>query len=98
VVHDLVELRRQRCVDRRDRLLDRARKVAVERDRAGQRLLDQRLDEFLGAVRLRLFGRRYDLIEKSGDGSGVSGRGGAGRGGKIGNCSALLFGDPKFAG
>ena len=96
VVHDLVELGRQRGVDRRDRLLDRAREVAVERDRAGQRLLDQRLDEFLGAVRLGLLGRRNDLIEKSGDRSGFSG-GGGGRGGKIGNCSALLFGDAKFA-
>jgi hypothetical protein len=97
VVHDFVELDRQRCVNRRDRLLDRAREIAVERDRAGQRLLDQRLDEFLGAVRLGLLGRRNDLIEKAGDGSGFSG-GGGGRGGKIGNCSALLFGDPKFAG
>jgi hypothetical protein len=96
VVHDLVELGRQRCVDCRDRLLDRTREVAVERDRAGQRLLDQRLDEFLGAVGLGLPGRRNDLIEKPGTGSGFGG-GRGGRGGKIGNCSALLFGDPKFA-
>jgi hypothetical protein len=96
VVHDLVELGRQRRVDRGDRLLDCTREVAVERNRAGQGLLDQRLDEFLGTIRLGLPGRRNDLIEKSGGRSGFSG-GGGGRGGKIGNGSALLFGDPKFA-
>jgi hypothetical protein len=95
VVHDLVELGRQRCVDRRDCLLDRAREIAVERNRAGQRLLDQRLDEFLGTVRFGLPGRRNDLVKKSRR-SGFGG-GGGGRGGKIGNCSALLFGDAKFA-
>jgi hypothetical protein len=97
VVHDLVQLVRQFCVDRGDRLVDRAREIAVEGDRTGQRLLDQRFDEVLCAIRFRLLGRRYDLIEKSGGRSRVSG-GDSSRGGNIRNCSALLFGDPKFAG
>jgi hypothetical protein len=97
VVHDLVQLGRQLGVDRSDRLVDGTREIAVEGDRAGQRLLDQRLDEVLGAIRFCLPSRRNDLIEQSGDSSGFSG-GGSGRRGKIRNCSALLFGDPKFAG
>jgi len=56
-VHDLVELLREPGIDRGDRLVDRARQVAVERDRAGQCLLDQGLDEFLGPIGLGLLGR-----------------------------------------
>ena len=50
VMHDGIELRRHLRVDRRDRLVEGAREIAVESDRAGQRLLDEVLDEVLGAI------------------------------------------------
>jgi hypothetical protein len=62
VVHDLVELGGKPGVDRLDCLVDRARQIAVEGDRADQGLLDQRLDEFMSAVRLGLLGCRDDLF------------------------------------
>ena len=65
IVHDDVELLRQLGVDRRDRLVEGARQVAVERDRAGQGLLDQRLDQLLGTVGLRLLGVGNDLVEET---------------------------------
>jgi hypothetical protein len=49
-MNDFVELRGQLGVDSRDRLVDRARQVAVEGDRPGKRLFDQCLDKVLGAV------------------------------------------------
>jgi hypothetical protein len=92
VVNDLVELGRQLGVDRGDRLVDGARQIAIERDRADQRLLDQRLDEFLGTVGLGLLGRRDDLFEEAaGDRLGSGGRGGFGSNLEVGNGSALLL-------
>jgi hypothetical protein len=98
MVNDLVELRREPGVDRRDRLVNRARQVAVEGDGPGERLLDERFDEFLGAIRLGLLGRRNDLFQKPARDSGVGdGRSGVRRGMEIGNGSALPFVEPKFA-
>jgi len=48
VVHDLVELRGQLASDRGDRPVEGAGQVLVEGHGAGERLLDQRLDQFLG--------------------------------------------------
>jgi hypothetical protein len=98
VVHDLVELRGKPGIDRLDCLVDRARQVAVEGDRADQGLLDQRLDEFLGAVRLGLFGCGDDLYqEAAGQRRFRDSRGGIGRKLEIGNGSALLFVEAKLA-
>jgi hypothetical protein len=99
-VGNLVELRGKPGVDRRDRLVNRARQIAIEGDRANQGLLDQRLDEFLGAVGLGLLGGRDDLFEQSGGDRrfGGSGRGGFGRNPEVGNGSALLFVEPQFPG
>jgi hypothetical protein len=91
VMDDLVELRGQLGVDRGDRLVDRARQVAVERDGADQRLLDQRLDQFLGAVGLGLLGRRDDLFQEPGGNRFGRGRGGFGSNPDVGNGSALLL-------
>ncbi len=62
-MHDGVKLRRQFGVDRRDGFVEGAGEVTVERDRAGQRLLDERLDQVLGAIRLGLLGVGDDLVE-----------------------------------
>ena len=64
MVHDRVELLGQLRVDRGDRLVDGARQVAVEGDGARQGLLDQRLDQILGAIGLGLLGGADDLIEQ----------------------------------
>jgi len=61
-MHDLVQLRRHLAVDRGDRPVERARQVFVERDGSAQRLFDQRLDQFLGAVGLGLLGCGDDLF------------------------------------
>ena len=64
MVHDRVELFGQLAVDRRDRAFDRPRDVLVERDGAGERLLDQVLDQVLGLIGCGLLGRGDDLIEE----------------------------------
>jgi hypothetical protein len=66
MVHDRVELSRQFLVDRGDGGVKGALQGAVENNRAGQRLFDKRLDEFLGTVRLGLFGGGDDLLEQTG--------------------------------
>jgi len=65
-MHHLVELRGQLGVNRRNCAIDRARKVAVKSDRASERLLDQRFDEFLRTVRFGLSGRGNNLVEEAG--------------------------------
>jgi hypothetical protein len=98
-MHHLVELRRQACVDGGNRLVDRPRQVAIEGDRAGQRLLDERLDEILRPVGLGLFGCRDDLLEQTGaDGGFGCSRGGFRRKVGIRNGSALLLVEPQFTG
>ncbi len=71
IVHDRVELLRQLGVDRLDGLVERPREVAIEGDGAGQRLLDERLDELLGAIGFGLLGVGDDLIEQTGAASVV---------------------------
>jgi hypothetical protein len=66
MMHDLVELSGELGVDRRDGAIDRARQIAVKRDRAGERLLDQCLDEFLCSVGFGLPGCRNDLVKEAG--------------------------------
>jgi len=66
VVHDRGQLLRQRLVDRGDRPRDRLRDVLVEMDRAPERLLDERADEFVAAGLLD--GPRHhvrDLVEEA---------------------------------
>ena len=65
-MNDGVELGRELLIDGSDRAINRARQAPVEGDRAGKRLLDERLDEFLGAVGLGLLGCSDDLFEKPG--------------------------------
>ena len=64
MMHHGVELFGQLAVDRRDRAFEGAREALVERDGAGQRLLDQILDQVLGLVGCGLLGRGDDLIEE----------------------------------
>ncbi len=64
-MHDGIELRRHLGVDRRDRLVEGACKIAVESDRAGQSLLDKVLDEILGAIGLRLLRVGDDLFKQT---------------------------------
>ena len=66
IVHDRVELLGQLGIDRLDGLVEGPGEVAVEGDRAGQRLLDQVLDEVLGAIRLGLLGIAEDLVQQAG--------------------------------
>src|SRR5438270_901073 len=56
------ELSREHAVAGRDRAFEGARQIAIEGDGAGKRLLDQGLDEFLGAVGFGLFGGRNHLL------------------------------------
>ena len=76
-------------------MLERAGQIAIEGDRAGKRLLDQGLDEFLGAVGFGLFGGRNHLLQQAGRGRF---RGGAGSASniEIRNGSALLFAEPQL--
>ena len=52
-------------VDRRDRAVDRLGDVLVEGDGALQRLLDQRLDQVLRAIRSVCFVLAEDLVEQA---------------------------------
>ena len=63
-MHDRVELFRQLAIDRGDGAVEGARQVLVERDGAGQRLLDQVLDQVLRLIGCGLLGRGDDLIEE----------------------------------
>lgn len=96
---DLVELRRQLGIERSDRAIDGPRQVSVKGDRAGQRLLDERLDQFLGAVRLGLFGGRNNLLKKAWGFGGSRCRCAARFGCNFGvrNGLALLLADPELA-
>jgi hypothetical protein len=97
-MHHLVELGGEPRIDRLDRLVDRARQVAVKGDRADQRLLDQGLDQLLGTVGLGLLGCGDDLFEEAtSDRRFRDGRGGGGRNVEVGNGSALLFAEAKLA-
>jgi len=99
IVHHLVQLSRQLGVDRGNRLIDRARQVAVEGDRASQRLLDQGLDELLSAIGFGLLRCRDDLLEQATGQDGFrGGRGSRGLCVEVGNGSALLLAEPEFAG
>jgi hypothetical protein len=66
VVNDGIELGGKLLVDGGDRAVECALQGAVERDRTGKRLLDERLDKFLGTVRLGLFGGGDDLLKEAG--------------------------------
>ncbi len=63
VMHDRVELVGQLAIDRGDGAVDGARQVLVERDGAGERLLDQVLHQVLRLVGCGLPGSGDDLIE-----------------------------------
>ena len=95
MVHDLVELSGQHAVAGRDRMLERAGQIAIEGDRAGKRLLDQGLDEFLGAVGFGLFGGRNHLLQQA-DGCRFSGAAGLASYVEIRNGSALLLAEPQL--
>ena len=63
-MHDRVELLGQLAIDRGDRAVEGARQVLVERDGAGERLLDQVLHQILRLIGRGLLGRCDDLIEE----------------------------------
>ena len=94
-MHDFVELSGQHAVAGRDRAFESASQIAVEGDSAGERLLDQGLDELLGAVGLGLFGGRDHLLQQA-DGCRFRGAAGSASNIEIGNGSALLFAEPQL--
>ena len=75
VVHDFVELRRERGVELLDGLRHGGRQVAVEADGSLVDLLDKRADQILGTVGLGLLGCGNDLIEQAGRCCGRPGQG-----------------------
>jgi hypothetical protein len=94
VVNDGIELGRKLLVDRGDRAVECALQGAVESDRTGKRLLDERLDEFLGTVWLGLFGGGDDLLKEAGAFCRRSA--GFGSDPRLGNGLALLLFDPEL--
>lgn len=99
MMYDLVKLRGQLRIERRDRAIDGARQVPVKGDRARQSLFDERFNEFLGAVRFGLLGGRNDLLKEAGSLGGSRCRSAAYFGCNFGvrNGLALLLADPELA-
>jgi hypothetical protein len=95
-MNDRIELGRELLIDRGNRAVDCPRQVAVEGDGAGERLLDERLDELLSAVGLGLPGGGDDLLEqpRSLDRRGA----GFGSDPGLGNGSALLLVEAELTG
>ncbi len=97
-MHDLVQLRRQLGIEGGDRAIDGARQVPVKGNRPCQRLLDERLDEFLGAIRFGLLGGRNHLIkQRRSFGRSSCCCGGFGSNLGVRNGLALLLADPELA-
>jgi hypothetical protein len=95
---DFVKLHRQLRVECGNRPVDRARQIAIERDRAGERLFDQRFNQILGAIGLGLLGCGDDLFEQPAGRRGVRRcRRATWRKVQVGNGSALLLIEPQFA-